>query len=160
MADMLVKLYDLKYDEELFNRLRDKGISVRRAKAPEKSLVLNWVKENFGGYWESECDVSFSNSPISCFIAIDKIKNKIVGFSCYDATCKDFFGPTGVDENYRGENIGKALLLIALKSMWEIGYAYAIIGGVGPIKFYEKAVNAILIENSEPGIYEGLLKNN
>lgn len=159
MADMLVKLYDLKYDEELFNQLKDKGISVRRAKAPEKSLVLSWVKENFGGYWESECDVSFSNSPISCFIAIDKIKNKIVGFSCYDATCKDFFGPTGVDENYRGKNIGKALLLIALKSMWEIGYAYAIIGGVGPIKFYEKAVNAILIENSEPGIYKGLLKN-
>lgn len=39
------------------------------------------------------------------------------------------------------------------------GYAYAIIGGVGPHVqgFYEKAVGAVLIEGSEPGVYGGML---
>jgi hypothetical protein len=38
------------------------------------------------------------------------------------------------------------------------GYAYAIIGAVGPAEFYEKAVGAIKIENSWPGIYNDILK--
>jgi len=159
MADMLVKLYDLNYDEKVFTDLKDSKLIVRRAKAPEKFIVLNWIKKEFGEHWASECDVSFSNNPISCFIAVDEDKNQIIGFSCFDATCKDFFGPMGVDKTYRGKDIGKALLLIALKSMEESGYAYAIIGGVGPAKFYEKVANATLIENSEPGIYKGLLKS-
>jgi GNAT superfamily N-acetyltransferase len=66
----------------------------------------------------------------------------------------------GVDENYRGKDIGKALLLISLKGMWDIGYAYAIIGSAGPVKFYEKVVNAIPIENSVPGIYKGIFRKN
>jgi hypothetical protein len=37
------------------------------------------------------------------------------------------------------------------------GYAYAIIGGVGPATFYEKAVGAKLIEGSDPGIYKGIM---
>ena len=38
------------------------------------------------------------------------------------------------------------------------GYAYAIIGAVGPAEFYKKAVGAIKIENSWPGIYNDILK--
>jgi hypothetical protein len=38
------------------------------------------------------------------------------------------------------------------------GYAYAIIGGVGPAAFYERAVGAIPIPGSEPGIYRGRLR--
>ena len=34
-----------------------------------------------------------------------------------------------------------------------IGYAYAVIGGAGPTGFYEKAVGAIPIPHSTPGIY-------
>lgn len=42
--------------------------------------------------------------------------------------------------------------------MKEMGYAYAIIGGVGPAEFYEKAVNAKTIEGSEVSIYENLIR--
>lgn len=160
MPDMLVKLYELPYDKTLFDNLEKENISVRRAKAPEKNYVVGWIQEKFGDYWASESDIAFSRSPISCFIAIDTAKNQIVGFACYDTTCKDFFGPMGVDENYRGKDIGKALLLISLKGMWDIGYAYAIIGSAGPVKFYEKVVNAIPIENSVPGIYKGIFRKN
>ena len=45
----------------------------------------------------------------------------------------------------------------ALSAMAADGYAYAIIAGVGPIDFYKKAVNAIEIPKSSPGIYRGML---
>ena len=39
------------------------------------------------------------------------------------------------------------------------GYAYAIIGGVGPAEYYRKSVGARLIEGSNPGIYKGILSH-
>jgi predicted N-acetyltransferase YhbS len=62
-----------------------------------------------------------------------------------------------VEETLRGKGIGKALLLECLIAMKAQGYAYGIIGGVGPARFYEKAVGAVLIEGSNPGIYEGIM---
>jgi predicted N-acetyltransferase YhbS len=77
----------------------------------------------------------------------------MIGFAAYDATCRNFFGPTAVDEKWQGKGIGKALLLAALHAMKNDGYAYAIIGGAGPVDFYKKALGAIEIEGSTPGIY-------
>jgi len=37
---------------------------------------------------------------------------------------------------------------------------YAIVGAAGPVRFYQKAVGAIVIPDSEPGIYLGLLRPN
>lgn len=155
MSDMLVKLYDLPENDDCMAKLVQQGIEVRRAMAPEKLLVVDWVLENFGKHWASECDVSFSNQPISCYIAVkDK---EIIGFGCYNSTVKDFFGPTGVRSDMRGHGIGKALLLACLKALKAEGYAYAIIGGAGPKDFYAKIVGATVIDGSEPGIYKGLL---
>jgi hypothetical protein len=53
----------------------------------------------------------------------------------------------------RGRGIGKALLFASLWGLRELGYVYGIIGGAGPVEFYEKAVGAIVIPDSEPGIY-------
>jgi hypothetical protein len=41
--------------------------------------------------------------------------------------------------------------------MRQQGFGYAIIGGVGPAAYYAKAVGALPIEGSEPGVYRGLL---
>jgi len=159
MSDMLVRLYDLPPIAPILEKQKKEGIIIHRAIAPEKHIVVDWVLKNFGEGWASECDVSFSNHPVSCYIAIkDK---QIIGFACYEATCKDFFGPTGVKEEHRGKKIGEALLLSCLNSMYEQGYAYAIIGGGawGTVKdFYAKTVGAIEIENSSPGIYNNLLR--
>mgnify|MGYP005732248681 FL=1 len=43
--------------------------------------------------------------------------------------------------------------------MKEMGYAYAIIGGVGPAEFYEKTFDAKIIDGSDPGIYKGILSH-
>ncbi len=44
--------------------------------------------------------------------------------------------------------------LLAMKAQ---GYAYGIIGGVGPAEFYTKAVGAVIIDGSDPGIYAGIM---
>ena len=153
--DMLVKLYDLPDSRAAFGRLREAEIELRRALAPEKHKVIAWVRKNFSEAWASEADVAFSRQPVACFIAIER--RKIVGFACHDATCPNFFGPTGVDPAARNKGIGAALLFACLEDMRHAGYGYAIIGGVGPAEFYAKAVGAVAIEGSGPGIYRGLL---
>jgi GNAT superfamily N-acetyltransferase len=153
--EMLVKLYELPASDEMVSRLAEGGISIRRALPPEKHKVLDWVRSNFSEAWASESDVAFARQPVSCFIAIQD--KRLLGFACHDATCRNFFGPTGVDPDARGKGIGAALLLACLEAMRHQGYGYAIIGGVGPADFYAKTVGAVPIEGSRPGIYRGLL---
>jgi GNAT superfamily N-acetyltransferase len=155
MSDLLVKLYDLPDLRTLVSSLEKERILIRRAMAYEKHLAVNWVRDNFGTRWASECDIAFANQPISCFLATHD--GQILGFACYDSTCKDFFGPTGVLPAHRERGIGKALLLACLNSMREQGYAYAIIGAAGPQEFYAKAVGAIEIPGSMPGVYRDML---
>jgi predicted N-acetyltransferase YhbS len=153
--DMLVKLYELPSSQVAYERLQQAGITMRRALAPEKHKVTAWVRKNFSEAWASEAEVAFSRQPVSCFIAIHQ--GKIVGFACHDATCPNFFGPTGVEPGSRKSGIGAALLFACLEAMKQQGFGYAIIGGVGPADFYSKTVGAVAIEGSEPGIYRGLL---
>jgi len=157
MQDLLVRLYDLPDHTSLLKTLQEAGFFIRRPLAAEKFIVLQWATEHFGTGWASEVDVSFSYQPIACFIAIQN--GAVVGFACYDAAYRNFFGPTGVEEPLRGKGIGKALLLECLYAMKAKGFAYGIIGGVGPAAFYSKAVGAVLIEGSNPGIYEGIMSD-
>ncbi len=154
--DMLVKLYDLPEINVLLGSLAGSGILVRRGLVPEKHIVISWVAATFSQAWSSECQMSFSRHPVSCFLAVKE--NTLVGFACYEATFKGYFGPMGVLPGYRGRGIGKALLISCLKAMAEEGYQYAIIGGVGPAEFYVKTVAAIEIPGSTPGGYRGMLK--
>lgn len=155
MQDMLVKLYALPDFSPFARRMEEEGIIIRRPLAAEKYLILDWVRSRFGPGWASEAEVSFAYQPISCFIALKDAD--IIGFGVYDAAYRNFFGPTGVEESWRGKGVGKILLLKCLLAMREQGYAYAIIGGVGPAGFYKKVVGAELIPGSNPGIYEGIL---
>jgi GNAT superfamily N-acetyltransferase len=155
MSDMLVKLYDLPEVEPDIRRLADLGLVIRRAMPSEKHLVVQWVQRRFGARWASECDVAFANKPVSCFIATRR--GEIVGFCCYESTCRNFFGPMGVAETYRGRGVGRALTLSSLQAMAQMGYAYAIIGGVGPADFYTKVAGAVEIEGSSLGIYRDRL---
>ena len=156
MHDMLARLYDLPDPSSRVAALHDVGIEVHRALAPERHLVVSWVRQHFGEGWASECEVSFGRLPISCFRA--QRGQEVLGFACYDATAKAFFGPTGVLARERRQGIGTVLLLVTLQAMAADGYAYAIIGGVGPAEFYAKAVGAVPIAGSTPGIYADMLR--
>jgi len=154
MTDMLVKLYNLPPLDPEIEAQRAHGITIRRPLGAEKHFVIDWIRAEFGDYWASETDVCFAHQPISCFIAKD---NAVIGFGCYDATAKGFFGPTGVGEAARGKGTGRALLIACMHALkWE-GYGYAIIGGVGPKEFYAKGVGAVEIPDSTPGMYADML---
>ena len=152
MADMLVNLYDLPDCDDLVKRLEDEGINIRRAMAPDLYGILEYVDKNFGKHWKGECTVCFSHHPVSCFIA--EKEGRVLGFACYDATMRDFFGPTAFSEECRGKCVGAARLLSSLSTKRDECYAYAIIGGVGPEEFYAKVCGAKMIENSTPGAYK------
>ena len=152
MYDMLVNLYKLPEKIVEAEGLDKEGILFKRVLAPDKGNVLQYVINHFHYGIANQCEIAFSNHPISCFIAIKD--RKIIGFACYDVIAQNYFGPIGVTEKYRGMGIGKVLTLKCLYAMREDGYGYGIIGGIdNTIEFYKKAVGAILIEDSTPGIF-------
>lgn len=155
--DYLVNLSLLGPDPPLDARVAKGGVIIRRALAPEYELVTDWVRRKFSSGWAGETAVSMMRQPPTCFLATHD--QKLVGFACHESIARGFFGPTGVDEAVRGQGIGHALLLASLLDLKTMGYAYAIIGDVGPSEFYERTVGATQIPNSEPGIYAGLLKS-
>lgn len=158
MTDLLVKLYDLPDPGSQLTALADKEILVRRAMASEKNRVAGWVQNRFGDGWAAECDVAFARQPVACMIAVSG--TRLAGFACHDSTCLNFFGPIGIDPAFRQKGVGRVLLLATLRSMAHTGYAYAIIGGVGPMVFFEKCVGAFPIPGSTPGIYRTAIKKN
>ena len=151
MTDLLVKLYDLPDPGAQLAALAEKDIVVRRAMASEKNRVVGWTQNRFGGGWAAECEVAFARQPIACMIAVSG--GRLAGFACHDSTCRNFFGPIGIDSDLRQKGVGRAVLLATLHAMADAGYAYAIIGGAGPTAFFEKCAGAVTIPGSTPGVY-------
>ena len=143
-GDMIVNLYQIpNYVEN--------NIVIKRAYYADKDELFEFIKKEFPDKkgWVNETEYGLNQNPIQVYVAL--IKNKIVGFACYDCTAKGYFGPLGVMEKHRKQGIGKQLLLKTLNTMKEMGYGYAIIGWVdGPDEFYFKVANAIYIPNSHP----------
>lgn len=148
--DLLVDLYTVDFSK------KENDVAIKRALSPNIDKIINYVGENFNRSWASEIKAALYKPHPTCYIAV--IDKEIVGFACYDATAKGFFGPTGVSEEHRGKGIGTSLLMYCLKAMLYDGYSYAIIGGVrGAIGFYEKTCNAVKIENSK-NVYQRLIE--
>ena len=156
MPDMLVNLLRLPSLDLQIQRMAARGIILRRAQPFEITIVRSFVEKHFTVAWADEISVGFANKPASIYIAV--LERQIVGFAAYECTRKAFFGPSGVEETARGRGVGRALLIASLWGLKELGYVYGIIGGAGPVEFYEKAVGAIVIPGSDPGVYTNLLK--
>jgi GNAT superfamily N-acetyltransferase len=156
MPDLLVNLLKLPALEPIVRELAGNGIIIRRAQPFEITRVREFIEREFSVAWADEVSVAFAGKPVSLYIAI--AEREVVGFAAYECTRRGFFGPTGVVERLQRRGIGKALLLACLWGLREMGYVYGIIGRAGAVEFYEKAVGAVVIPDSDPGIYMGLLK--
>ncbi len=157
MADMLVKLYPLPVAPGLEEELAAKGVRIVKALSLDLSKVIEFTEKNGHASWADEIRAAFANNPVSCYAAV---KNKqVIGFACYEATARGFFGPTLVKADERRQGIGKALLLKCLLSMREMGYAYAIIGwpDTKAIHFYEQACGGMMIPGEGIGIYSRMI---
>ena len=156
MPDLLVNLLKLPPLKPLVRELSEAGVNIRRAQPFEITPVREFIEKNFSIAWADEISVGFANKPITVYVATHA--GRLIGFAGYECTRRAFFGPTGVGEDQRGRGIGKALLIACLWGLRELGYVYGIIGGAGPVEFYQETVGAIVIPDSEPGIYDDLLK--
>jgi predicted N-acetyltransferase YhbS len=152
MPDLLVNLLKLPEPASATDEFL-----LRRAQPFELSAVRAFVTENFSVSWADEVSVGFARQPVSVFVAT--IEREIAGFAAYECTRRGFIGPMGVVDEAKGKGVGKALLLAALVGLRDLGYVYAIIGAAGPVRFYQSTVGAIVIPESEPGIYTDLLKD-
>ena len=160
MADMLVKLYNLPSQEAWINQVNRQGITIRKPIGPEKYAVIAWVQEHFGLGWAAESECAYFRDPRSIYIAVRKSSDNqpiILGFACYDATTKGFFGPIGVHNQERANGVGAALLMACMNDMKREGYGYCVIGDAGPTDFFRKICGATEIEDSNPGIYADML---
>jgi GNAT superfamily N-acetyltransferase len=155
MADLLVRLYDLPPLAPAIAAVGAAGITIRRAAAAERGAVVAWARAHGSPGWADECEAAFARLPLACFVAIED--DTLIGFACYEATCRNFFGPELVHPERRGRGVGRALLLAALDALRAEGYAYAIIGWASSIDFYRRAVGALVIDGSERGIYPAKL---
>lgn len=165
MADMLVKLYNVMPDPLLIARLAQQQITLKRVLAPDALRVIRFIEMSAEAHWPqeskeswmAECAASMANHPPTCFVAVQQ--RTLIGFACYNATAKGYFGPMGVLREAQGKGVGTALLITSLLTMWDEGYGYAIIGwpARSAINFYAKTVQAQVIEDSSPGIYRRLI---
>jgi predicted N-acetyltransferase YhbS len=156
VPDMLVHLLKLQPLAPLLLETEARGVVIRRAQPFEITPVREFIASNFSRAWADEVSVGFANQPVSVFVAT--AEGRVIGFAGYECTRRGFFGPTGVAADKQGLGVGKALLLASLWGLRELGYVYGIIGRVGPVEFYEKAVGAVVIPDSDLGIYTDLLK--
>ena len=156
--DMLAKLYDLPQPRLPDQKVKDARVRIHRPMPFDREKVSMYIREKFGNSWALEFEKAMCNTPVSCFIAVTEDK-QTVGFACYDATCRGFFGPIGVSEEYRGKHVGRELLLSCLCAMREAGSGYAVIGWVSEenAPFYRNACGALEIPDSFPGVYRDSL---
>jgi hypothetical protein len=146
---MLCCLLDLPPLQAHLERLNRLGILIRRPNPWEVTRLRDFVSEHFAVSWADEACLAFSQQPVSCFIA--QQEDHWLGFAAYECTRRNFFGPTGVTLAARGQGLGTALLLAAMRGLRQMGYAYAIIGGVREPEYYEKTVGARVISQGPAG---------
>lgn len=166
--DLLVRLYALPPLAPRADALAARGITVRRALAAERHVVVDWARQHGSPGWASECEVAFAHEPIGCFVAVEGASppvagyattaETLIGFACIEATARGFFGPEAVHPDRRGQGVGAALLLAALHALSERGYAYGIIGWAHDVAFYRHVAGAEPIPDSEPGLYRPPLR--
>lgn len=152
MPDLLVPLYSL---PEKFNLT---GFTLRRPMAHEGGTVRNWIEVHFSKGWASEVLPAICRTPSTMIIAFEESTGKLAGFCVWDCTALGFLGPVGVAEEYRGTGVGRSVTLEVLHCMREQGYGYGIVGGAGPVDFFQSVCGATVILKSTPGIYPEPIK--
>jgi N-acetylglutamate synthase-like GNAT family acetyltransferase len=138
--DMIVSLTDYS-----FPTIPTSNLTYRKAKHSDAAPLKKFVEEEFGKCWLDSIENGFFQEDIPIFIALEG--QEIIGFACFDVVRrkKGLFGPMGTSFSNRIQGIGYTLLHYCLGEMKEIGYEYAVIEEAGPLEFYEKACNAVVI---------------
>lgn len=160
MVNLIVDLRQPQFDGAALARalrgIEAAGYSVEHAGA-ENGAFLAWIDDAFGGTWSSE---AFAGNSIVAR------RDGFAGFATYDPRGLRFswlrglgaqegvgiFGPFGVAPEFRKSPIGPHLLVAALASLREAGYARALIPAVGHeklVQYYTQHTGACVAERFE-----------
>lgn len=139
--NLIVDLSSIEDPWPLLDSLEDQGIDTIIPVHDCIQIGASWITKTFSGGWAKQFLKSASYDPPRCRLAMKG--DRIIGFAGWDGTAPGLFGPEGVDEAFRGQGIGKALLVSCLSDMARFGYKYAIIWRAGPTDFYARTVGAV-----------------
>lgn len=140
--DMLMDLTDYSCPELTYK-------NIRKVCHADFEKLIQFVENEFSGRWTNSIKNGFDKNDPSIFIALDS-EGDIIGFAAFNVSEKQgYFGPMGVAIGNRSEGIGYSLLHHCLKDMKMLGYTEIIIGGAGPIEFYERACSARVVPNGQ-----------
>jgi len=118
---------------------------IRKVRTVDSEKLIQFLEYEFSGRWTESIKRALDKSEPSIFIALNS-EEDIVGFAAFNVGKEDgYFGPMGVAMGNRSVGIGSSLLHLCLKEMKVQGYTEVIIGGAGPIEFYERSCNASVI---------------
>ncbi|HEY8315034.1 MAG TPA: formyltransferase family protein [Candidatus Baltobacteraceae bacterium] len=160
MVNLLVDLDDERFSFDALGQARRaiEAAEFQYERGPASDSLLAWLDDAFGGTWSSE---AFAGNNV-----VAKVGNTYAGFATYAPQGLRFswlrgygardgvgiFGPFGVDPQFRGSAIGPNLLIAALASLREAGYAQALIPAVGEeklVEYYVKRSGARVVERFE-----------
>ena len=142
-GDMIVNLYsrnqwskNCEYVRNLFVSDLERMVEFMAEKFPDET---GWIHEITRAIMNDTCVVAVQNG-------------KIIGFACWDATAKGYFGPFGVAKEHRNKGIGTDIFCECMNQMKKHGYGYCIIGWVSEkaCEFYKKVGDAVYIPGSSP----------
>jgi mycothiol synthase len=123
-------------------RLAMAGITLRRAVQAESGRLAGWLRASPWGQstWPEEVMATLEREPVTCHVACRG--DEYLGFACHGSVRAGWFGPMGTLTGDRGLGIGAALLRRCLADLSAAGQQTAMIGWVGPLRFYGRAVDA------------------
>ena len=159
-TDMIIKLWTLRDDPELFKNLEADGYEIRRVMSPNISYIYKFINKNFApetenSSWADEAVPAILSG--NCFICVKD--EEPVGFMCCEATAKGFVGPLGVLPEHRGHGIACALYISVARQMQALGYKYAVAGWIheGGLKVIGKYTDYLLAEGASEGSYKDMI---
>ena len=126
-------------------KLKQEGISFRKASVQEKKAITMWVGEKFSPFWAYEVGLGFSKESTSVWLA--EYEGRFVGFAGYSLLEPNWFGPIGVDEEMRGKGIGSVLLYKAMNSLRLSGYRIVTVPWTDLLFFYTQLPGIIAIRH-------------
>ena len=154
VADLGGERFTIKGLAKTLRAIASAGFEIERV-APGEARFFSWIDYEFGGWWSAEACAGKS--------IVARKGDRFAGFATYDAQGLKFswlrglgsqegagiFGPFGVGAEFRGSKLGPLLLLAALGSLREAGYAQGLIPAVGSdklIAYYEQHAKARVAE--------------
>jgi GNAT superfamily N-acetyltransferase len=120
--------------------LAPKGYTFRRMEESDRPALDEYLSTRWSPAWRYEGLAALNASPATGHIALKD--GEVVGFAVYDIARPGWFGPTGTNEELRGQGVG-SILLHRCYHDWQLqGRKVGEVAWIGPMYFYSIASDA------------------